>query len=89
MRRVLKIKQATPPPRQQKVDFLACARSRRHPVRWFNGTGGASWRQTFTQEFKLETVRLIKERGVSFAQASQDLGVHVSQLRSWGDGLCG
>jgi transposase len=28
-------------------------------------------------------VRLIKERGVSYAQASQDLGVHTSQLRDW------
>ena len=37
----------------------------------------------FTREFKLEAVRLIKERGVSYAQASQDLGVHTSQLRDW------
>ena len=28
-------------------------------------------------------MRLIKERGVSYAQASQDLGVHRSQLRGW------
>jgi transposase-like protein len=28
-------------------------------------------------------VRLIKERGVSYVRASQDLGVHVSQLRDW------
>jgi transposase len=34
-------------------------------------------------EFKLEAVRLIKERGVSYAQAWHDLGVHQSQLRSW------
>ena len=32
---------------------------------------------------QLEAVRLIKERGVSFAQASHDLSVHQSQLRSW------
>jgi transposase-like protein len=38
-------------------------------------------RRKFTREFKLEAVRLIKERGVSYVQASQDLGVHVSQLR--------
>ena len=38
-------------------------------------------RRKFTREFKLEAVRLIKERGVSYAQASQDLGVHTSQLR--------
>ena len=30
----------------------------------------------FTREFKLEAVRLIRERGVSYAQASQDLSVH-------------
>ncbi len=40
-------------------------------------------RRQFTREFKLEAVRLIKERGVSVAQASQDLGVHQSQLRDW------
>ena len=40
-------------------------------------------RRKFTREFKLEAVRLIKERGVSYAQASQDLSVHVSQLRDW------
>jgi len=28
-------------------------------------------------------VRLIKDRGVSYGQASQDLSVHESQLRSW------
>jgi transposase len=40
-------------------------------------------RRKFTREFKLEAVRLIKDRGVSYVQASQDLGVHTSQLRSW------
>jgi transposase-like protein len=30
-------------------------------------------RRQFTREFKLEAVRLIKQRGVSYAQASQDL----------------
>src|SRR5205807_3663009 len=40
-------------------------------------------RRRFTREFKLEAVRLIKERGVSHAQASHDLSVHQSQLRSW------
>ena len=28
-------------------------------------------------------MRLIKDRGVSYAQASQDLNVHTSQLRDW------
>ena len=49
-------------------------------------------RRQFTREFKLEAVRLIKDRGVSYVQASQDLGVHVSQLRDWvkkfGSGKC-
>ena len=40
-------------------------------------------RRKFTREFKLEAVRLIKDRGVSYAQAEQDLDVHQSQLRSW------
>jgi len=34
-------------------------------------------RRKFTREFKLEAVRLIKKRGVSYPRASQDLGVHV------------
>jgi len=38
-------------------------------------------RRKFTREFQLEAVRLIKDRGVSVAQASIDLGVHQSQLR--------
>ena len=40
-------------------------------------------RRQFTREFKLEAVRLIKERGVSYVQAAEDLGVHQSQLRTW------
>jgi transposase-like protein len=40
-------------------------------------------RRKFTREFKLEAVRLIKDRGVSYARASQDLDEHESQLRNW------
>jgi transposase len=40
-------------------------------------------RRKFTREFKLEAVRLIKERGVSYARASEDLEVHPTQLREW------
>jgi hypothetical protein len=32
-------------------------------------------RRTFSREYKLEAVRLVRERGVSVAQASRDLGV--------------
>lgn len=38
-------------------------------------------RRQFTREFKLEAVRLIKQRGVSYARAAEDLGVHPTQLR--------
>ena len=41
-------------------------------------------RRKFTREFKLEAARLITERGVSYVQAAEDLGVHQSQLRSCG-----
>ncbi len=40
-------------------------------------------RRTFTREFKLEAVKLIRERGVPYVQAAEELGVHQSQLRSW------
>ena len=40
-------------------------------------------RRRFTREFKLEAVKLIKDCGVSYAQAAQDLGVHPTQLRDW------
>jgi transposase len=40
-------------------------------------------RRNFTREFKLAAVRLIKDRGVSYVQASEGLGVHMSQLRDW------
>jgi transposase len=40
-------------------------------------------RRQFTREFKLEAVRLIKQRGVSYAQASKDLVVHPTRLRNW------
>ena len=40
-------------------------------------------RRQFSRELKLEAVRLIKERGVSVAQASRDLEVHENVLRKW------
>ena len=38
----------------------------------------------FTREFKLEAVKLVRERGVTVAQAARDLGVHGTVLRRWG-----
>ena len=40
-------------------------------------------RRKYTREFKLEAVKLIRERGVTVAQASRDLGVHGTVLRNW------
>ncbi len=40
-------------------------------------------KRQFSREFKLEAVKLIRERGVSVAQASRDLGVHENVLRKW------
>lgn len=40
-------------------------------------------RRQYSREYKVEAVRLIRDRGVGFAQASRDLGVHVNVLRKW------
>ncbi len=40
-------------------------------------------RRRFSREFKVEAVKLVRERGVSAAQAARDLGVHENVLRKW------
>lgn len=40
-------------------------------------------RRQFSREFKVEAVKLVKERGVSVTQAARDLDVHQTMLRSW------
>ena len=40
-------------------------------------------RRTFTREFRLEAVKLVREPGVTVAQAARDLGVHGNVLRLW------
>jgi transposase len=40
-------------------------------------------RRQFSREFKLEAVKLVKERGVAVAQAARDLDVHENVLRKW------
>jgi transposase len=40
-------------------------------------------RRKFSREFKIEAVKLVKERGVSVAQAARDLDVHENVLRKW------
>ena len=40
-------------------------------------------RRKFSREFKLEAVRLVKDRGVAVAQAARDLDLHENVLRKW------
>ena len=40
-------------------------------------------RRRFSREFKLEAVRLVRDRGVTATQAARDLDVHVNVLRKW------
>jgi len=40
-------------------------------------------RWKFSREFKIEAVKLVRERGVSAAQAARDLDVHENVLRKW------
>jgi transposase len=40
-------------------------------------------RRFFTTEFKVEAVRLVRERGVRISQAAHDLGIHQNVLRKW------
>ena len=40
-------------------------------------------RRKFSREFKLEAVNLVRERGVTVAEAARDLDVHENVLRKW------
>lgn len=40
-------------------------------------------RRKFSREFKVEAVKLVRERGVSVAQAARDLDVHETIMRKW------
>lgn len=40
-------------------------------------------RRRFSREFKIEAVRLVRDRGVTLAQASRDIDVHANVLRKW------
>jgi transposase len=46
-------------------------------------------RGKFSREFKLEAVRLVKDRGVAVAQAARDLDLHENVLRKWVRDLSG
>ena len=40
-------------------------------------------RRAFSREFKLEAVKLVKERGITAAQAAWDLGVGQNVISRW------
>jgi transposase len=40
-------------------------------------------RRAFNREFKLEAVKLVRERGISAAQAGRDLGIHANVVSRW------
>lgn len=40
-------------------------------------------RRKFSREYKLEAVKLVREPGVTVAQAARDLDVHENVLRKW------
>ncbi len=40
-------------------------------------------RRQFSREFKLESVKLVTERGVAIAQAARDLDINENVLRRW------
>jgi transposase len=43
----------------------------------------ARQRRTYTQEFKVEAVKLVTEHGRSVAEAARSLGISENLLRSW------
>ena len=40
-------------------------------------------RRKFTREFKVEAVKLVRERGVAVKQAARDLNIHENVLCKW------
>jgi transposase len=49
----------------------------------FMRPGWQMQRRKFGREFKIEAVRLIRDRGFSVAQTARDLDVHENVLRKW------
>jgi transposase-like protein len=44
--------------------------------------GEKQGRRTYTKEFKLEAVRLVRT-GIPKARVSRDLGIHLNVLKAW------
>ncbi len=66
------------------LQFFTCICKAHEPVR-VEAFGSQLAVERFDERIirRLEAVKLIKERGVAVSQASQDLGVHPTQLRKW------
>lgn len=43
----------------------------------------AKKRKTYSREFKVETVKLITERGENVSQVALDMGIHENTLYKW------
>ena len=43
----------------------------------------AKKRRSYTREFKLEAVRLVREEGLSYTEVANDLGIDKSTIRDW------
>jgi transposase len=49
----------------------------------FHGAGGGHAETKVQSRVQVEAVKLVRERGVSVAQAGRDLDVHENVLRKW------
>ncbi len=47
-------------------------------MRWDMAT-----RKRYSREFKIETVKLVTERGMSRSQVARDMGIDVQTVRKW------
>ena len=47
----------------------------------------ANKRRTFTNEFKVEAVKLVTEQGYSVAEAARSLGLNDNLIRNWKQAL--
>jgi hypothetical protein len=62
---------------------MSCCPFDGHRDKVFSLSRRLAWSDRSLVEFKIEAVRLTKERGVSVAQAARDLDVHENVLRKW------
>ena len=63
------------------MGLVSCTRFRGHQDRVFLELEGDDATTEFSREFKFEAVRLVRDRGVSVAQAARDLDGHENGLR--------